>query len=79
MHKKWILLSIIAGCVTLIGFAFIGFTLFIEKKLEVNVAKDNFNTVTVEDYTVNVDFSENGMFNKFYTDPINREEIQSKY
>lgn len=72
-------MSIIAGCVTLIGFAFIGFTTFIEKQLEMNVAKDNFNTVTAEDYTVNVDFSENSMFNKFYTDPKNREEIHTKY
>ena len=41
--------------------------------------KDDFNTVTADDYTVNVDFSDNEMFNKFYTDPDNREAIHSKY
>jgi len=44
-----------------------------------NKIKDDFNTVTAEDYTVNVDLSENEMFNKFYTDPKNRKEIQTVY
>ena len=73
------LLSVITGCVSLIGFIFIGFTLYIEKKLEIISANSDLLTVTADDYTVKLDFIDNEMFNHFYTDPEHRDHIHDEF
>jgi len=45
-------LSIVTGCVSLIGFLFIGFTIFLEKNLEVMSITSDMLTTTADDYTV---------------------------
>ena len=79
MKEKWVSLSIVAGCVTVIGLIIIGYTILMEKKLEVYYLKEDFNTITVDDYTVSVKFNDNDMFNKFYNSPENRENIEKKH
>jgi hypothetical protein len=69
----------VAGCVTVIGSIIIGFTILMENKLEVYFTKEDFNQVTVDDYTVSVNFNDNDMFNKFYNSSENRENIETKH
>lgn len=59
MNQKWTELSIVAGCVSLIGFTFIGFTVYLEKKLEIMSTENDVLTITADDYTVELDLSNN--------------------
>ena len=79
MNEKWVSLSIVAGCVTVIGLIIIGFTILMENQLEVNYSKEDLNTITVNDYAVSVNFHDNNMFNKFYNYPENRKNIEKKH
>jgi hypothetical protein len=58
MHQKWNDLSIVTGCVSFIGFIWIGFTIYVGKKIEIIEARSDFIVTSADDYTVELDLGD---------------------